>query len=52
MTAWQFNGCAPRGDVIRWCTRNIEVENWTHDFETIYFRHARDYTWFILHFSK
>lgn len=45
--SWQYNGAAEFGKIIDWCEEHFGDEfiwNW----ETIYFKHERDYAVFTL----
>lgn len=33
---YQYNGCAPFDDVLRWCRENIRRRYWTNGHETIW----------------
>jgi hypothetical protein len=47
---WQYNGCAPWEDIIRWCYDNLRG-GWFAQFETIIFKDQADYMWFTLRWS-
>lgn len=43
----QYNGAAPFGEVVVWCEQQFG-DDWIWNFETIYFKHERDRTAFLL----
>lgn len=48
--SWQYNGVAPFEDVLLWCEQHFG-NDWIWNFETIYFKHERDRTAFMLRWS-
>ena len=49
--SWQYNGVAPFGDVLLWCEHYFG-NDWIWNFETIYFKHERDRTAFMLRWAQ
>lgn len=47
---WQYNGVAPFDDVLDWCEEHLG-NDWIWNFETIYFKHERDRTAFMLRWA-
>jgi hypothetical protein len=45
--SWQYNGVAPFPEVAVWCEQHFG-NNWIWNFETVYFKHERDRTMFML----
>lgn len=48
--SWQYNGVLPFDDVLLWCEQHFG-NDWIWNFETIYFKHERDRTAFILRWA-
>jgi len=49
--SWQYNGVAPFEEVAVWCERHFG-NDWIWNFETIYFKHERDRTAFMLRWAQ
>jgi len=45
--AWQYNGADTFENVIGWCEERFGNDFW-FEFDTIYFKHMRDKTMFLL----
>lgn len=48
--SWQYNGVAPFEEVAEWCEKHFG-NDWIWNFETIYFKHERDRTAFMLRWA-
>lgn len=48
--SWQYNGVAPFDDVLDWCEEHFG-NDFVWNFETIYFKHDRDRTAFMLRWA-
>ena len=48
---WQYNGVAPLMDILRWCDSHLAADDWLHSWETVRFRHARDFECFLLRWT-
>jgi hypothetical protein len=44
---WQYNGAAPFDEIMLWCEEHFG-RDWIWRFETIFFKHERDRTVFLL----
>lgn len=49
--SWQYNGIAPFEEVVEWCEQHFG-NDWIWNFETIYFKHERDRTAFMLRWAQ
>ena len=49
--SWQYNGAAPFEEVLLWCEDHFGYD-WIWNFETIYFKHERDRTAFLLRWAR
>lgn len=47
---WQYTGVAPFDDILDWCEQQFG-DNFVWNYETIYFRHERDRTAFLLRWA-
>ena len=47
---WQYTGVAPFDDILDWCEQHFG-DNFVWNYETIYFRHERDRTAFLLRWA-
>lgn len=48
--SWQYTGAAPFDDVLDWCEQHFS-NDFVWNFETIYFKHERDRTAFLLRWT-
>lgn len=48
--SWQYTGVAPFVEVMVWCEEHLG-NNWIWEWETIYFKHEKDRTAFLLRWS-
>ena len=48
--SWQYNGCAKWDDVLMWCEQTFG-DNWVWNWETIYFKHDKDRTIFLMRWA-
>ncbi len=49
-SSWQYNGSAPFLEVKLWCEEHFE-NDWIWNFETIYFKHEKDKSLFLLRWA-
>jgi len=49
--SWQFNGVAPYWDILEWCEKHLNRDDWSQEWETFYFKNEKSYAWFLLRWS-
>ena len=48
--SWQYNGSGKWNDILIWCEQTFG-DNWVWNWETIYFKHDKDRTIFLMRWA-